>query len=260
MRRRTGSGSAPPAIAIRRALEEGWAGFRAAPFRLMLFTLLVGGINVLTWVGIRWAGAMPPDPFGQPDPWAIAIRPLAWLGYGITMIWLWVGLLRGAEMALRGRPPRLGSMLRADPSSLLRAGGTLGLVLLVLALVMRLAQASAWLLALLQPELIGLPWLAGLAACVYLITDQVLSLPIAVLGEHTPLRAFRLGRAAIDPHWLQALGLSLMLGLLVLAGFLLLLVGLTATLPLAACTLVAAYRQLFEASRKPGWEGNRLAR
>jgi uncharacterized membrane protein len=35
-----------------------------------------------------------------------------------------------------------------------------------------------------------------------------------------------------------------------LAGFLLLVVGLCVTLPLAACTLVAAYHQLFRPQRK----------
>jgi uncharacterized membrane protein len=129
-------------------------------------------------------------------------------------------------------------------------------VLLLLTLILWLAEASSWLLALLQPMLADLPRIAGLAAGVYLVTDQVLSLPIAVLGKLKPLEAVRQGRAAIDPHWLQALGLVLVLALLVLAGFLLLVVGLVATLPLATCTLVAAYRQLFQLD----WEGNRLAR
>ena len=137
------------------------------------------------------------------------------------------------------------ALLATKPTDLLRAGGTLGLVLLVLALVLRLAQASAWMLALLQPLLVGLPLLAGLAAVVYLVTDQLFSLPISVLVPMNPLQAFRRSRAAIDPHWIQALGLTLLLGLVVLAGFLLLVVGLAGALPLAACTLVAAYRQVF---------------
>jgi hypothetical protein len=136
-------------------------------------------------------------------------------------------------------------LLTSKPGDLLRAGGTVALVLLVLALVLRLAQASAWMLALLQPLLVGLPLMAGLAAVVYLATDQLFSLPISVLVPMGPLQAFRRSRAAIDPHWIQALGLTLLLGLLVLAGFLLLVVGLAGALPLAACTLVAAYRQVF---------------
>lgn len=242
---RRGSGAtAPPPIAIRQALEDGWQGFRKAPVPLILFSLSVGGLNLFCQLGVRWSTEVLLDPFGQPDPLAISIQILAWLGYGITLLWLWVGLLRGAEQSLSNQQPRLETLFRIGHRSLLRAGGTLGLILLVLGLVMRLAQASAWLLALLQPSLIILPWIAGLAACVYLIADQILSLPISVLSGANPLEAFRRSRSVVDPHWVQALGLSVLLGLLILAGFLLLLVGLAATLPLASCTLVAAYRQL----------------
>jgi hypothetical protein len=252
MRRRTGSGAGPPPIAIRRALEEGWAGFRVAPWPLVLFTLLLGSLNLFCQLTIRWSDDLLLDPFGQPAPLPLLIRGLAWLGYVVSNLWLAVGLLRGADQALRGQRPRLRQLLAADLPSLLRAGGSAALVLLVLALVMRLAQASAWLLALLQPLLVGLPLLAGLAAVVYLATDQILCLPISILGQVSPVEAFRRSRTAIDPHWLQALGLTLLLGLLVLAGFLLLVVGLAAALPLAACTLVAAYRQVFWLSRNPG--------
>lgn len=259
MRRRTtpppASGELAPAIAIRRALEEGWSGLRANPWPLVLFTLLVGSFNLICQLGIRWSAELLVDPFGQTDGLALALQLLGWLGYGITNLWLLVGLLVGADRNLRGLRPGLGELLATEPAGLLRAGGTLGLVLLVLALITRLAQASAWLLALLQPLLVGLPLLAGVAAVVYVITDQILALPISVLGRLNPLEAFRRGRRAIDPHWPQALGLTLLLGLLVLAGFLLLVVGLAGSLPLASCTLVAAYRQLFgrsELERKPG--------
>ena len=79
---------------------------------------------------------------------------------------------------------------------------------------------------------------------IYGVVDQVLLLPIAVLGDQAGLSAFRSGRRATDPHWLQALGLLLVVGLILLAGFLLL-VALVAALPWALCTLTAAYRQLF---------------
>ena len=86
---------------------------------------------------------------------------------------------------------------------------------------------------------------AGLAAAIYFSADQILSLPLTLIGGLNPLAAFRCSRAATDPHWLQALGLALVLLGMVLAGFLVLLVGLVVTLPLAACTLTAAYEQLF---------------
>ena len=250
MRRRTGRGApgrleTPPPIAIRRALEEGWTAFRDAALPLSLFTVLVGSLNLLCQLAIRWSGELLLDPFGQPDPVALVLQLVAWLGYLVSNLWLLVGLLRGADGALGGERPRLIQLLASKPGDLLRAGGTVALVLLVLALVLRLAQASAWMLALLQPLLVGLPMLAGLAAVVYLVTDQLFSLPISVLVPLGPVQAFRRSRAAIDPHWIQALGLTLLLGLLVLAGFLLLVVGLAGALPLAACTLVAAYRQVF---------------
>jgi hypothetical protein len=241
MRRRTGSGAAgrletPPPIAIRRALEEGWSAFRSAALPMSLFTLLVGSLNLLCQLAIRWSGELLLNPFGQPDPVAVVLQLIAWLGYLVSNLWMLVGLLRAADGALRGERPRLIQLLASKPTDL---------VLLVLALVLRLAQASAWMLALLQPLLVGLPLVAGLAAVVYLATDQLFSLPISVLVPMGPLQAFRRSRAAIDPHWIQALGLTLLLGLVVLAGFLLLVVGLAGALPLAACTLVAAYRQVF---------------
>jgi hypothetical protein len=250
MRRRTGIGrpSSPPTrppIAIRRAWEAGWTAFLAAAWPLVLFTLLLGSLNLLCQLAIRWSGELLLNPFGQPDPLAMALQLIAWLGYLLSNLWLLVGLLHGANGALQGERPRLIQLLAVTPTDLLRAGGTLGLVFLVLALVLRLAQASAWMLALLQPLLVGLPLLAGLAAVVYLSTDQLFSLPISVLSPMSPVQAFRSSRAAIDPHWIQALGLTLLLGLLVLAGFLLLVVGLAGALPLATCTLVAAYRQVF---------------
>ncbi|MCP9888328.1 hypothetical protein KBY96_10365 [Cyanobium sp. ATX 6A2] len=242
-----GTAPTPPPIAIRRALEEGWDGFRRGSSTLIPFTLVVGGLNVLCQLAIRLSGERIVNVYGQTDPLARGFLVLAWLAYLLSNLWLVVGLLRGANTALERQRPRLRDLLRLDGRALMRAGGTLALVLLVLAVIFRLAQASAWLLALLQPLLLALPLLAGAAAVVYVVTDQVLSLPLSVLGGHGPMEAFRRGRAAIDPHWLQALGLTLLLGLVLLSGFLLLVVGLAASLPVAACILVAAYRQLFPA-------------
>lgn len=235
----------PPPIAIRRALEEGWAGFLRGGGTLILFTLLVGGVNVLCQLAIRFSGERIVNVYGQTDALARAGFLLAWLAYLLSNLWLVVGLLRGASLALERQHLRLRDLLRLDWRALGRAGGTLALVLLVLAVILRLAQASAWLLALLQPLLVALPLLAGVAAVIYVVTDQLLSLPLSVLGGHGPLESFRRGRAAIDPHWLQALGLTLLLALVLLSGFLLLVVGLAASLPVTACILVAAYRQLF---------------
>jgi hypothetical protein len=237
--------AAPPAIAIRQAVEAGWAAFRAAPLPFIAFTLVTGCVNLLAQLTIQGQQNQLLTPFGQPDRWAELTLLLAWVVWWLSNLWLALGLLQGAHMALGHHRPRLRRMLRPDARAMLRGGGTLALVLLVLGLIARLAQASAWLIALIQPALAWLPLLAGWAVGIYLVTDQLLCLPISVLGPAAPLKAFRLGREAIDPHWLQALGLTLVLGLVVLAGFLLLLVGLAITLPVATCIQVAAYRQLF---------------
>ncbi|SBO44505.1 hypothetical protein [Cyanobium sp. NIES-981] len=241
----------PPAIAIRRAVEEGWGAFSRAPVPFVAFTLVTGAINLVGQLTIQAQQEQLLTPFGQPDRRAELTLILAWIGWGLSNLWLALGLLQGAHQALGHHRPRLRRMLRPDGRAMLRGGGTLALVLLVLSLIARLAQASAWLIALIQPALAWLPLLAGWAVGIYLVTDQLLCLPISVLGPAAPLRAFRLGRQAIDPHWLQALGLTLVLGLVVLAGFLFLLIGLAITLPVATCIQVAAYRQLFPGPPDP---------
>ena len=243
-----GAGAHPP-LAIRAAVERGWAAFAHCPWVLIGFTLITGGANLLSQLLVRSTGNLLNTALSAPEPASISLAGLgwllAWLLYGLTNLWLVVGLLKGADLALQRRQPRLGQLLRVEPRVMVRCLGTVLLISLVLALIVRLAQASSWLLTLIQPLLAPLPLLAGLAAVVYFSADQVLILPLTVLGGLNPLAAFRRGRAATDPHWLQALGLTLVLLALVLAGFLVLVAGLLVALPVAACTLTAAYRQLF---------------
>jgi hypothetical protein len=236
----------PPPLAIRGAVERGWAAFAHCPWVLMGFTLLSGGTNLLAQLLYRYESGLVISLLGQPDPISIVLAAMAWILYVLTGLWLVVGLLRGAQLALHRRRPRLGELVRVDGRAMLRCFGTVLLILVVLAVIVRLAQASSWLLTLIQPLLAPLPLLAGLAVIVYFSADQILSLPLTVIGGLGPLGAFCRGRAATDPHWLHALGLTLVLLGMVLAGFLVLLAGLVVALPVAACTLTAAYQQLFE--------------
>jgi hypothetical protein len=212
----------------------------------MGFTLLSGGTNLLAQLLYRYESGLVISLLGQPDPISIVLAAMAWILYVLTGLWLVVGLLRGAQLALHRRRPQLGELVRVDGRAMLRCFGTVLLILVVLAVIVRLAQASSWLLTLIQPLLAPLPLLAGLAVIVYFSADQILSLPLTVIGGLGPLGAFCRGRAATDPHWLHALGLTLVLLGMVLAGFLVLLAGLVVALPVAACTLTAAYQQLFE--------------
>lgn len=241
-------------IAIRAAVDEGWHAYRRCAGRLSGFALLAGGLNLLAQLAFRRASLGLFTPAGDPVPAVMLAAGAALLVWGLSGLWLLVGLMRGCDAALDGAPVAMGLLLRPHWPAMLRSCGTLALIAVVLWGVRELGDASAALLALLQPLLAPLPLIARLAVLVYLATDQVLCLPITVLGEASPLAAIQSGRRAIDPHWLQAFGLLLVVSLMLLVGVLLLLAGLVVTLPLALCTLAAAYRQVF------GSPGNRLAR
>lgn len=231
-------------IAIRQALEDGWHGFRRHAGVLIGFTVLLGCLNLLSWMAYRGSGGLLERGLPQASLPALALAGAALFAYLLTGFWLLVGLVRGAERALERQPPSLRQLLRFEGASIARVAWSVLLLLLLLALTLQAAEASSWVMALVLPRLTAVPLWAAWAVVIYGVVDQVLLLPIAVLGDQAGLSAFRSGRRATDPHWLQALGLLLVVGLILLAGFLLL-VGLAAALPWALCTLTAAYRQLF---------------
>ena len=231
-------------IAIRRALEEGWQGFSRHSLTLVSFTLIVGALNLLSWLLYRHSGGLLDGPGPQQSASALALAITALLAYLLSGFWLLVGLIRGAEWALEGAPASLTALLQPDRRAIARLAWSTLVLLLVLALVQQSGQVSAWLLTLLSPALAPLPIWAAWVVWTYLLVDQVLLLPITVLGNQAGLAAFASGRRATDPHWLQAFGLLVLVALILLAGFVLL-IGLVVALPWAICTLTAAYRQLF---------------
>ena len=231
-------------IAIRQALEDGWRGFRRHAPVLIGFTLLLGGLNLASWLVYRSSGGLLEGGLPQPSAWQLGRAVAALLAYLISGFWLLVGLLRGADRALEGAPVHLAELLRFDTRAMARLAWSMVVLLALLALVQQSGEVSAWLLALVLPRLTELPSWAARLVVIYVLADQVLLLPITVLGQQSGLAAFRSGRRATDPHWLQAMGLLLLVLLMLLGGFLLLL-AMAAALPWALCTLTAAYRQLF---------------
>ena len=231
-------------IAIRQAVEEGWRGFRSGAPVLMGFTLLAGGLNLASWLLYRNSGGLLDGGLPQASIGQLAQAMAALLSYLLTGFWLLVGLIKGADRALDGGPLRLAELLRPDGLAIARLTWSLLVLLLLLALVQQSGEVSAWLLTLLLPRLAELPSWAARVVVLYVIADQVLLLPITVLGKQSGLAAFRSGRRATDPHWLQALGLLAVVLVMLLGGFVLLL-AMAAALPWALCTLTAAYRQLF---------------
>ena len=231
-------------IAIRRALEEGWDAFRRHAPVLIGFTLVLGGLNLISWLVYRQSGGLLEGGLPQASPHQLAQAAAALVVYLLSGFWLLSGLVRGADRALDGCRPSMPELLRFDGPAVCRLAWSLLVLLLTLALVQQSGEVSSWLLTLLVPPLSGLPVWAARAVVVYVLADQILLLPITVLGRQAGLAAFSSGRRATDPHWLQALGLLLVVAVLLLAGFLLL-IGLAVALPWALCTLTAAYRQLF---------------
>ena len=231
-------------IAIRRALEDGWRGFCRHGTALVSFCLSIGSLNLLSWLLYRHSGGLLDGPMPQQSLGTLVEALVALLAYLLSGFWLLSGLIRGAERALDGAPSSLRALLRPDGSAIARMAWSTLVLLLVLALVQQSCQVSAWLLTLISPMLAPLPLWAAWIVWLYLIADQVLLLPITVLGNQAGLAAFASGRRATDPHWLQALGLLALVALILLAGFVLL-IGLVVALPVALCTLTAAYRQLF---------------
>jgi hypothetical protein len=231
-------------IAIRQALEDGWRGFKRSATALIGFTLVLGGANLLSWLVYRQSGGLLSQGWPQSSGLPLVQSVGALIVYLITGLWLLAGLIQGAEQSLEGGQAQLGNLLRPDARAMARLAWSGLVLLLVLALVVQSGEISSWLLTLVLPRLTSLPLWAARVVVVYLLVDQVLLLPIVVVGRQSGLAAFRSGRRVTDPHWLQALGLLVVVALILLAGFLLL-VALAAALPLALCTLTAAYRQLF---------------
>jgi hypothetical protein len=231
-------------IAIRQAIEAGWQGFCRHARVLIGFTVLLGLLNLASWLAYRSSGGLLEGGLPQASMGQLLQAVAALLAYLLSGAWLLVGLIRGADRALDGLPLSLAELLRFDGRAVARLTWSLLVLLLLLALVQQSGQVSAWVLALLLPRLAELPSWAARVIVLYVLADQVLLLPITVLGNQSGLAAFRSGRQATDPHWLQALGLLVVVTLMLLGGFLLL-VAMAAALPLALCTLTAAYRQLF---------------
>ncbi|NDC36202.1 MAG: hypothetical protein EBZ51_12725, partial [Synechococcaceae bacterium WB9_2_112] len=107
-------------IAIRRALEEGWQGFRRHAGVLIALTLILGGLNLLCWLVYRNSGGLLDRGLPQSSPLLLAEASGALVAYLLSGFWLLVGLIQGAERALDRQPPRLRVLLRCDGRSIAR--------------------------------------------------------------------------------------------------------------------------------------------
>ncbi len=244
-------GRTSPPLPLLRCLRRGWAAFRRAPWAFMGFTLVGGAGHLIGQiVQNRCSDALAAE--GTP---VIPVLLLAIAGTTLSLtsgLWLSVGLVRGAWIALAGGRPSLAQLMRWNGTAMGRLLGVALLLLLLNLLILVMAGLAAGLLSLIRSELGLLALLAGVAAFVFLAVGQIFHIPLTVAGGLGPLEAFRSGQAASVPQWGRLALFLLLLALLLLLGLLLLGVGLLAAWPLVICSLSAAYQHVFGADDRAG--------
>ncbi|MFO7627984.1 MAG: hypothetical protein R6W06_00410 [Prochlorococcaceae cyanobacterium] len=248
--------SAP--LNIPESFQRGWQAFCRSPWAFIGFTLVGGSANVigqsLQKLGSDRLELSSSGGGSAGGGTLLALLPLL-LGIGISVVsslWLNVGLFRGAWIALAGRKPQLGDLIRWDGPAQLRLLLMGLLLLLINLLILVVSGLAAAVLSLIQPMLSLLPVLIGLGVFVYVAVGQVFHLPLTVIGGLNPLPAFRSGRIALATHWWTMLGFLALLALIVLAGVLSFGAGLIVGLPVISCVVAAAYQQLFGQEDRTG--------
>jgi hypothetical protein len=252
-----------PRLDVGAALREGWRAFLRAPW------VLVGFLLVAMVLGLGLAlieNALSPPPGALPPPRTPGLL-LCQLASWALSLWTVVGLVRGAWIALEGRRPSFGELLRWDGAAIgrvLLASLLLTLILALIALPLLGVMATAVdRMVDIDFPLGGPPVLRSflptpgavlqltlaalllLAVFTYAQVNQHFLVQLASLRGTGALGSLRAGRAVVDPQWWPTLGLVALESLLLLAGSLALLLGLFVAVPLVFCVSTAAYRQLF---------------
>ncbi len=241
-------------LPIGASLEQGWRAFRRAPRVFMGFTLLGGSGQLVGQLVQNQAGDALAQG-GEPIPLLLALT-LAGMALSLaSSLWLNVGLMRGAWIALADGRPRLADLARCSRPAMLRLLA-MGLLLLLLNLLILItAGLAAGLASLIRPSLGLLPLLAGAGSLLFIAVGQMLHLPLTVIGGLRPVPAFRSGQSMARAQWGRLCALAVLLGLIVLLGLLLLGAGLLAAWPVVVCSLAAAYRHLFGPEDRAGLIG-----
>ena len=97
----------------------------------------------------------------------------------------------------------------------------------------------------------GLPvLLICLVPATYLLVSLQFTLPLIADKNMGVGQAFKTSWVMVNKHWFQLFGLTIVLGLITLAGLLGCCVGILFTIPLSIAGLMAAYESIFGAARK----------
>ena len=256
-----------PHLSVGAAIKAGWTAFNLAPWAFIGFLLLSGVLAQL-------ANFIP------------------FIGGLISMVinvWGWVGMIRGAWMALEGQSPSFADFTRWNGGSLWRLFSrqcALALVLVPIALLVLgvvMGAADAW--AVLSPVFnlaitvdpsdpqlaeAGETAVRTLASNIatsplaistivvawifatYIQVNQTFLGFIALLEDRGPIATITRGITVVQGQWWEVLALLILQVVIVLIGFLACLVGLFAAAPVCVCITGAAYRQLFGTSDAVG--------
>ncbi|MFL0789363.1 MAG: hypothetical protein AB8E87_03965, partial [Prochlorococcus sp.] len=235
-------------LEVLRAVQDGWDGFRKAPWTFVLFTLLVGALSMI----FQGVNTLMPSDGNTINITTIIILILAVLANGIVNLWGITGMIRGAWIALNGNRPTFADFIRWDGNAYLRLfvrQFVLGLVLFLLIIIGGLVAGG---LAAVNQILMLVPMIMIIIFATILTINQIFLPWIALLEKLGPLETIQRGWSVVNPSWGMVLLLALVEILILMIGVLLCFVGLLAAAPVAVCISTAAYRQLFGSDDQTG--------
>ena len=243
------------------AIRDGWRAFLLSPWSFVGFAVVATILSSLVDLLPSIAG---------------------FLATTLIDLWISIGLVRGAWIALDGRKPTFADLAALNGPAIWRLFSSqflLALLLLPIALIVigvaltaaeviqpatRLLNLSftsdlsdpqqlnvlipgyqAMVLKLMRSPVALVALLSGWGLAVYVQVNQSFLGFIALLDGQGPIATIRHGFARVKGQWWQVFGLLVLQTVILLIGVLLMVLGLLAAVPLVFCITGAAYRQLF---------------
>jgi len=200
------------------AIERGWRAFCTSPWTFVGFTLIATVTS--------------------------AISSIVVVGPAIVNLWLITGLTRGAWMAVHGKKPTLADLLQVDLNNWWR----LFVAMFVVNLVFLMIGISAGIAAAAVATIV--PWLSILVVMMAMVLGASFGINQSLLPYFTtlhqlgPINAIQAGQKNIQAVRWNAFLLIVVESLMLVAGILLLFVGLFAALPVIFCVSAAAFQQI----------------
>ena len=240
------------ALPVGAVIKTGYAAFSKAPFLFVGFTLIGGGIFFVGLLVLFQAILSIQDSAEFGIGWVFIIL----LGLSISvfaLLWMNLGLFRGAWRALNGETPIIKDFVRWDFRAIKRLLWMATLLLVIFLIVILTAALAGCLASLIHLELFFVPLFVGSLVLIYLAVTQMFYVPIVVAQGGRVMQAFRHGRKVVDPQFWRLLGFGLLMILITLPWLLICRIGILVAAPVVVCCLVAAYQHLFNSDDCTGF-------